>query len=72
MGYLTTDALYSGLGLLNINLFSQDEVVSPMLNPQPGGRGFDVGVCFPWEVGILLRNTPFPLVEGHSLPIQLG
>jgi hypothetical protein len=23
-------------------------------------------------VGILLRNTPFPLVEGHSLPIQLG
>lgn len=51
--------------------FFQDEVVSPMLNPQPRGPGFDVGVCFPWEVGKLLRNPPYPL-EGHSLPIQLG
>jgi hypothetical protein len=38
-----------------------------MLNPQPGGPGFDFGLCSHTEVGKRLRRPPCPLVAGHSL-----
>jgi hypothetical protein len=47
--------------------FFQDEVIGIMHNPQSGGPGFDIGMCFPGQFGKCLRDTPYPLIVGHTL-----